>query len=183
MSRADLRRWWDRLGPLGAAAVVCLLAAGALGMVFVWTVAGALLMRAPGGAAASAAEEADRIERFEASTGERLAQINGRSLFHTPPAPSEAEAAEAPEEAAAAEEEAPRPVRYGGPEVIAVINDTVWLRGDRYVRVGEESGGVRVVSVDGSPWSVRLEWRGVEFDVEVFERTTGEFLKDQQEGS
>ncbi len=184
MTRAALERLWARMGALGAVAVACAAAALVIGATLAWGVASAALAPAPGGAETTAAEEADRIERFEASTAERLAQINGRSLFYTPPPPREEEPVEVAEEAPEdAEDEPPRPVRYGGPDVIAVINDTVWLRGEEYVRVGEESGGVRVVSVDGSPWSVRLEWRGEEFDVEVFERTTPEFLKDAKEGT
>jgi len=37
------------------------------------------------------------------------------------------------------------------------------------LKEGESNGTVRLVRLD-SPWGARLEWKGVEFDVGLFER-------------
>jgi hypothetical protein len=43
---------------------------------------------------------------------------------------------------------------------------------------GEGRQGVEVLSTN-LPWSVKLRWREVEFDVQLFERTTQQFLVPQ----
>lgn len=173
------RRAWDRLGTWGMVAL------GAIVLVFVvasvtgWTfVRDAWTLRPE----SVAPTEAEVQEGYASAMEERLAQIRGRSMFFVPPAPAEV-AEQENEEAPEDEGPAPKPTRYGGPDVVAVVNGAVWFTNERRVPVGEEEGGVRVVSVENSPWTVRLEWRGVEFDVPVFERTTGRFLKQEDGGS
>jgi len=168
---------WRSIGVAGAVAVGLVALTLIVGAALLWGVAGAVLAPGAGGAAESEAEQQERVERFEEAMRDRLAQVGGRSLFYTPPAPSEedAEPVEVAEEDGPEEDE-PKPRRYGGPDVMGVVNGAVVFKGGDVVRLGDERDGVRVVDVDGSPWSVRLEWRGVEFDVPLFERTTDSFI-------
>ncbi len=179
-SEGGARAAWERLGAWGVGA----LAALAIAIVAIATTAWPLLRDAivlrPEGVAAL---EAEVQEGYAAAMEARVAQIQGRSMFFVPPAPAEVAEREQEENEPEDSGPPPRPTYYAGPDVIAVVNGKVWFSNDRRVAVGEEAGGVRVVSVDGSPWSVRLEWRGEEFDVEVFERTTGRFLVKEDGGT
>ena len=136
---------------------------------------------APGPETAREAEQDQerRIEQFNERMAQSLALAQGRSMFVVPPAPdavAQEEAAKAAAAEKAADGPAPKPTRYGGPDPIAIINDTVWFSDSTMVPVGKERGGIRVVSVRNAPWSVRLRWREVEFDVPIFENTTPSFL-------
>lgn len=57
-----------------------------------------------------------------------------------------------------------------------MLGNGVWFESGEIAGVGEEVDGVRVISLS-PPWSARLEWKGVEFDVPLFDRTTGQFLE------
>ena len=138
----------------------------------------------PGPKTASAAEQdfERRIGEFHEAASENLALAQGRSMFVVPPPPNAIAEADQPEpEAEVAEGPAPTPTRYGGPDPIAVINNAVWFSDSTDVPVGRERSGVEVVSVDNAPWTVRLRWREVEFDVEIFENTTQTFLQQNSE--
>jgi hypothetical protein len=50
-----------------------------------------------------------------------------------------------------------------------MVNGAVMFADGQRVRIGESGRNVRVVSAS-PPWSARLEWDGVEFDVELFQR-------------
>lgn len=115
-----------------------------------------------------------RIEAYRASFSERVAQINGRSMFFIPPQP----APPPPPPDEPSEPEAPaEPERYGGPAVIAMINGAVWLENGTKLRLDESSAnGLRLISIN-APWGARIEWRGKEWDVPLFDRTTGQFLE------
>jgi len=63
----------------------------------------------------------------------------------------------------------PPPANYGGPRPRSVMGDTVFFESsspDR-LRVGEEAGGVAVISVS-PPWQVRLGWSGGEYDLDLW---------------
>jgi len=174
---------WRALGPLAWFAIAA--AAGAVGVA---VSSGAPLAQALLGddsvaVGQSSAEQEQRLEIYAGEMDQRLAQLQGRSMFYVPP-PPEALAEEEPEEEPEPVETGPppKPTRYAGPGVIAVVNGQVWFEGDRVVRVGEEDGGVRVVSAENAPWTIRVEWREVEFDVELFERTTEAFLEEPEQG-
>ena len=47
---------------------------------------------------------------------------------------------------------------------------------------GEGKRGIRVVSTS-APWSARVEWKEVEFDVELFKRTTERYLDPLEPGT
>ena len=127
------------------------------------------------GAQSGAAPEADeaRAQRFRSAFDGHLAQIDGRSMFFIPAAPPP------PPRAAAVEDDKPAraPTRYDGPAIIAMINGAVWFADGRRLEVGGEAdASLRVLSQNG-PWSAKVVWQGVEFDVPLFERTTERFLQ------
>ncbi len=125
---------------------------------------------------ARAFDDSDELETFENNLDAWLAVTNGRSPFFVPPRPI----IEKPEIETVETEPEPVnrvPTRYGGPDILAAMNDTIWLQGGDTVRVGDTARGVTPISLENLPWSVRVEWEGVEFDVDLFERTTSNFLK------
>ncbi len=99
---------------------------------------------------------------------EYVAQIDGRTMFFTPapPPPRPVIAADSND----GPEVDPPPARYGGPSVIGLLNDRVWFSDKRQATVGGDAvGDLRVISTDG-PWSVTVEWQGVQFDVPFLAR-------------
>ncbi len=95
-----------------------------------------------------------------------LAQVKGRSLFHVPPAPQASAAVEPTD----TDKPPPPPSSYGGPSIIAMLSDVVWFSNGRKLKVGEKHDDLEVVEL-APPWSSRLKWKGVEFDVGFFERS------------
>ena len=137
----------------------------------------ALLTPGPESAEAAEQDQERRIAQYNERLAKSLALAQGRSMFVVPPAPDAiAQAEKDKAKAAEAADEGPAPTRYTGPDPIAVINNTVWFSDSTSVPLGKERAGIRVVSVDRAPWSVRLKWRNVEFDVPIFENTTPSFL-------
>lgn len=117
--------------------------------------------------------DAERVQRFESDIDGHIAQISGRSMFFVPsapppPAPAQVGDVARPERA---------PSRYEGPAIVAMINGVVWFADGRRIAVEDESdSSLGVVSIS-APWSARVLWRGVEFDVPLFERTTSRFIE------
>jgi hypothetical protein len=142
-----------------------------------------VLSPGPKTAAEAEQDQERRIDQQAERLEKHLALARGRSMFVVPPPPNALAEGEAAEEEAeqVAEGPAPKPTRYGGPDPIAIIYNTVWFSDSSMVAVGKERSGIRVVSVDGAPWSVRLRWREVEFDVPIFENTTPSFLQQKSE--
>lgn len=114
-------------------------------------------------------DEKKQAEQYAAAFTGHLSQIDGRSLFYIPPAPSEVAAAanEAPVEDTAAESQ---PSVYGGPAIIAMINDQVWFQDGKKLSPGDAaSDGLEVVRLE-APWDAVVRWKGVEFTVSLFKR-------------
>ena len=110
-----------------------------------------------------------------------VAVVQGRSPFFIPPAPIIEEPVVEVED----DDEEPverAPTRYGGPDIVAAMNGRIWLDNNNIIPLGEEGSGVTLVSLDNVPWSVRVEWRGAEFDVDIFENTTPNFLTRDRDG-
>jgi hypothetical protein len=172
---------WRTPGLLGYVALVAtLLALLALGLL-VLPLADALRARgeAPTAAAVDVAEQraayAQRMDRWAANA-------RGRSMFFIPPEPIKEEPVVVEDPPDEPEDRPdPTPTRYRGPEVIAAMNGQIWLEGGAVVKMGEEAEGVTLLNDDDVPWSVRVEWRGQEFDVPIFERTTSRFLEPSTE--
>lgn len=120
------------------------------------------------------AQQQERLGKYEAGLDKRAAQAEGRSMFFAPAAPNKPVEEEKKED----DKPPPPPVTYGGPGLVAIVYDRVWFDDGRSMAVGdEEDAGVAVVDVS-PPWAARLRWRGVEFDVTLFTRTTDEFLSE-----
>lgn len=103
-----------------------------------------------------------------------LAQVKGRSLFYVPPPPTASAAAEPVD----TDKPPPPPSTYGGPSIVAMLSDIVWFSNGRKLKVGEKHDDLEVVALS-PPWSSRLKWKGVEFDVGFFERSR--LTKDAKE--
>jgi hypothetical protein len=110
--------------------------------------------------------DADRLGEFAANLDRFKAQVDGRSLFYIPPRPPPPRIDPVVDNTP---REAPKPTRYGGPSIIAMVNGAVMFSDGQRVKIGESGRNVKVVSIS-APWSARLEWQGVEFDVELFQR-------------
>lgn len=161
--KASARVLWVRLGLPGK---VALAAVGVALVVLVASAPGLLsaLMtsqpQAPREIDSAATAHAGRFETH-------VAQIDGRSLFFIPAPPAPPSGAGPPDEGP---REAPRPTRYGGPGLIALINDQAWFADGLVLTVGgEASDGLQVVRAD-PPWSATVLWSGVEFEVPLLER-------------
>jgi len=124
-------------------------------------------------------EQAKHLSAYNASFDTSLAQIDGRSFFFIPPEPPAKPKPKPKPEERKEPPPAPAPSRYGGPDVIAVVFDQVWFKDGKKIRVGETDGDIEVLENSSAPWSVRLRWKGIEFDVEIFERTATKLLGDE----
>jgi hypothetical protein len=120
-------------------------------------------------ASAGSGEDRQRGMQYAASVDTMVRHVDGRSLFFVPSPPPPPRP---PDPSPVIERDPgppPPPSRYGGPSIIAMMNDTVWFEDGNRLRAGESNGTVRLVRMD-PPWGARVEWRGVEFDVGLFER-------------
>lgn len=108
-----------------------------------------------------------QTRRNEAFDG-YLAQIQGRSLFHVPPPP------QAPEPDKPVEVDPdkppPPPTSYGGPAIVAMLSDTVWFASGKKMKLGDKEDDLEIISLT-PPWMGKLRWKGVDFDVNLFEKS------------
>ncbi|MEO1130199.1 MAG: hypothetical protein AAFX05_10910 [Planctomycetota bacterium] len=176
----DAPMTWRDLGPLSW----CAIGAAVLGIVIATTtilpLTSTLLGDHSVDVGETSAEQEQRLEKFNEQQAREIARLKGRSMFYVPPPPTEQEPEPEPEPEVVDTGPPPKPTRYAGPDVVAVVNGQIWFDNDRVLNVGDEGGGVRVVSAENAPWTVRVEWREVEFDVELFERTTEAFLAEPE---
>lgn len=164
----DAKSAFTALSPLGKAGAVVASVGAATLLWALYTVTASVLGPSPG-VSTVMADATNAAKQHAEAFPAYVAQIDGRTLFVTP-APPQAVAAEPeplPEEEPS---EPPKPTRYGGPPVIAMINDTAWFKDGKRLVAGEKADGdLRVIRVV-PPWEVVVEWRGVEFTVGLFER-------------
>lgn len=123
------------------------------------------------------ADQKQRAEAYSKSVDAQLSQISGRSMFVLPPKPPP-EPKPKPASTPSVKRDPgppPPPSSYGGPKIIAMMGNTVWFEGGDRVSIDGEHDGVTVIGTS-PPWTARLKWKGVEFDVKLFERTTPKFL-------
>ncbi|MBL0926986.1 MAG: hypothetical protein IBJ11_04945 [Phycisphaerales bacterium] len=165
-----LRSLTRKIGPLGVAGGVAAGLALAALVLALWTLVPTLLspaVRPPSGLE----QRQDRLKQFAEAFEGQLKNIGGRSLFALPPRPTPPRRA-----GPVAPPSDAKPSSYGGPAIIAITGFGVLFEDGRLLRQGNAANeGLRVVSIN-PPWGARLEWRGAEFDVPLFERTTPEFL-------
>lgn len=115
--------------------------------------------------------EADRTDdqrraEFAKTLSDQQAIVDGRSLFFIPPRPRPPRVDPIVD---TTPREAPKPTRYGGPSMVAMVNGAVLFSDGQRIKVGESGRNVKVISV-APPWSATLQWEGVEFVVELFQR-------------
>lgn len=120
------------------------------------------------------------LARFASEHETHEASAIGRSMFFIPMAPPPPPPPPPPpRESPPPPPPPPPPSRYGGPKIIAMLEQSVWFDNGQIVAIGDEAGGVRVIDLN-PPWSARLEWSGVEFDVPLFNRNTDRFLEKSE---
>ena len=128
-----------------------------------YVLVGALLVESPTPSAITASDNSDQHQaKLFAS------QIDGRTAFYTPDPPPPPR----PPDPVMRDEgprDPPKPTSYGGPKIVATINDAVWFDNGKRVAVGKEDGGVKVIEVR-APWEVVVLWKEVEFRVPLFDR-------------
>lgn len=102
------------------------------------------------------------------------AQLDGRSPFFVPspppPPPPPAPPPAPPPPPPPPPAPPPPPSTYGGPGVIAVVHDRVLFSNKRWLTVGESPDDELVVLEASAPWSIRVRWKGIEFDVPLLPR-------------
>lgn len=125
-----------------------------------------------------------RLQKWSDSLAASLAQIEGRSMFvlpaPPPPPPAPRRVLDDTPPAPAA------PLTYAGPAIVAIAANSVWFDdGTRLsITTAEQSSGetdgseLAVLAIDG-PWAATLRWRGVEFRVPLFDRTTERFMQPE----
>jgi hypothetical protein len=129
----------------------------------------------------NAAGDEENAKKYAERFAGYLAQVDGRSLFLVPGPPVKDVSTEPPPEHEG-ESEKPKPSSYGGPAMVAMMNDAVWFdNGKRLKAGGERDGDLRVVSVN-IPWEATLEWQEVEFKVGLFTRDAL-VIKSEKSGS
>lgn len=164
----QLKAAWNRLTLAGRVAAGLGVLAGAVVLFSGWGLVRALLVPSAG-AQVAAKEDKAQAEKLKGSFDAWTAQTEGRSLFLVP-GPKVAVVEKPPEVPTATAET--KPASYGGPGIIAMINDRVWFDDGKIIAAGgEKDGDVRVVSLD-APWSAKIEWKGVEFSVPFFAHDT-----------
>jgi hypothetical protein len=122
----------------------------------------------PASTAVAEQNQQKQIDQFRLDLDRYAAQINGRSLFF---APRESNAGDATTVVQPADHEPLKPTHYAGPSIIAMVNGTVWFSDGQRVEIGKDGRDLTVVSAE-APWSAKIRWQGVEFDVGLFERDT-----------
>ena len=163
------------LGLPGAAAVGASLLAGAALIGEAGPMFRALRTPALAAADARRPDEA-RLRTFESSFDSHLSRSNGRSMFFIPPEPPPPPPPPTPDEGP---REDPPPSSYAGPALIAIVGDVAWFEGGtRLALDDDEARGLDVIDLD-APWSARVRWKGVEFSVPLFDRTTARFLLEE----
>lgn len=60
---------------------------------------------------------------------------------------------------------------YGGPELVAIYDDSVWFRGGSRMKVNDTSDSTLSVISVNPPWGAKVRWMGAEFDITLFERS------------
>jgi hypothetical protein len=154
-----------RIAPLGIAALAGVAGAAVIVSWGAWRLTeAAIAATAAGGQMQTADARGPDLARAQS-------RIDGRSLFFVPSAPPPPAPPPRPGtgEPPPPPPPPPAPTRYGGPEIVALINDTVWLEGGEILSLDDSADGVTVLAVN-APWSARLLWREVEFDVSLFGR-------------
>lgn len=164
---AKWRNAWSALTGIGRLALLLTIVAALVVLVSAGGLLPALLAPSAGAASASGVDEKQLAERFSAGFDRSLAQINGRSMFFDPVAPRREPVRVASDET---ERPPPTPTKYGGPALVGFAHGAAWFAGDKRLREGDESDPKFKLKKISPPWSATVEWEGVEFTVNLFDR-------------
>jgi hypothetical protein len=160
---------YRKMGPAGVLALVLfLLALVVVGYGLRGLVAG-LTTPATQTPTASEAESA-RANRYALALDGHVKQIDGRSLFFIPSEPSKPPPPPPTKPDEGPPPPPPPPSKYGGRPIMGMYAGSVWFDDGKWLKLGDTSpDGVKLLRLD-APWSAHVEWKGVEFDVPLFER-------------
>lgn len=103
---------------------------------------------------------------------QHTAQFTGRSVFFvpSPPPPPRQPEPEVKVVEAPPPPPPPPPATYGGPKLIAMINDEAWFEDGQKLKAGESGKGDLKIKELRPPWDVAVVWKGIEFSVSLFDR-------------
>lgn len=153
---------WVLVGLAGTAAGVAL-AVGAASVV------GSAMLAPP----ADASTIGETTEMGDVTATYR-SQLDGRSPFFVPgappPPPPPAPPPAPPPPPPPPPAPPPAPSTYAGPKVVAVVNEQVLFDNKKWIGVGESESADLEVLEASAPWSIRVRWKGVEFDVPLLGR-------------
>ncbi|UYV11565.1 MAG: hypothetical protein NCW75_09650 [Phycisphaera sp.] len=115
------------------------------------------------------------------------AQLDGRSPFFVPgappPPPPPPPPPASPPPPPPPPSPPPAPSSYGGPDVVAVVNGSVLFDDKRMLSVGDgEDDGLQVLEAS-APWSIKVLWKGIEFDVPLMDRDRIVIPRDERDSS
>lgn len=157
-----------RLGPPGLAAAAVALAALVVLLFSARGIASALTTPSAQLVEKAENEKKANAEKFKASFTGYLAQLDGRSLFFIPGPP-----APPPPPPVVADKEEPKapppPATYGGPALTAMVNNTAWFADGKKLAEGQGDSELKLVEAR-PPWGALVEWKGVQFTINLFER-------------
>lgn len=168
--RASMERLKDPANRMGVAALVVVAATAAFLIFRALPIMGAFA----GGVGEAPSDEAAQatVKLYAASLKQDARQIDGRSFFFNPPPPPPPPPpprAPEPDRPAPVYRPPPPPTSYGGPKIIGTVFDTVWFEGGKIIKVGGPvENEMRILAINATPYTVRIEWKGVPFDVSFF---------------
>ena len=168
-------RWSPTLGFAAASAAL-------LGGFSLWAASGVLGSIFTFGSGSDPSQGlADALKRHGELAQAATKRFDGRSAFFTPPAPirKPPKSTKPPEPPKPPPPPPPPPVprEYAGPKPVGAIGNLIFFADSTQIRVGEERGGVKVVS-STAPWSVKLAHGGGEYDVPFWTKGREEFFNN-----
>lgn len=170
-SAAQLREMNRRVGTPGRLALIIVLVAMVACAVSLKSFAGAVLSPSARSIQKGRAEITEQLKGdYAKGLASHTAQFDGRSIFFIPSPPPPKPVPETPKPKPV---ELPpplptKPTTYGGPKLIAMINDEAWFDDGQKLVAGTSGKDITVKAVR-APWDVVLVWKEVEFNVSLFE--------------
>ncbi len=170
---ADLRTIYRRVGVPGRIAVVVVLLAGVACAAPVPRLVKAVFAPSAKQVIKKNEEKDKQIaDEYSKALAMQTAQFTGRSVFFIPSAPPPP--VKPPEPVVEVKHEEPKapppPSVYGGPKLIAMVNDEAWFDDGQKLKAGADGkDGLKVKEVR-APWEVAVVWKETDFKVSLFEK-------------
>lgn len=125
------------------------------------------------------------VNRYNSSYERNTARIENRDIWNRPkpppPPPPAPRPRREPDPDPGPPPPPPPPSIYAGPAIEAMMGDTVWFERGVRLSVGQGNDEVEVISTR-PPWSATLLWKGVEFEVNYFDREIPRFWTEPSAG-